>query len=231
MRRPRRFLPDSGSLPFLPLPDEGEGADGGAGGAAGGDDAGTADDGSGTGDAPKFEDMTVDQREAFWKRQARDNETKLKATRKQLADAKPKIDEYERLVQASKSESEKAVEAAKVEALRAGRAESVPQILAAELRAATGGKIDAEAAARKVSRLDKASFLDDNGLVDMTKVAEWVKDETPAEQQDGTGRPPVGFPDLGQGQRGNSKPVSGAAAGLEEAKRRGWIKPAGQQSA
>jgi hypothetical protein len=229
-RRPRLLfgcLVPGSTRPFLLAPD-GEGAPaGGAGGEGGG---GTPPPpGNGPDGFPQgvpLAQMNDGQRAAYWQHYARQHEGRAKELATWQAENKAKVEGFNALEAASKTEAERAVETARTAALaegqKAGRAEAVPHVIAAELRAASGGAITAEAAAKRTAYLDKTAFLGADGAIDMAKVTEYVTGEVGAAGPGtgGGGAPlPNGFPDLGQGPRGGAK-ITGKEAGLAEAKKR-----------
>lgn len=221
--------PDATSA-FLLLPDGGgEHVDGGGG-------APPPDDKPDRGYPPDtpVDQMTEPQQTAYWRDIARKHEARAAKDLQWRKDNEAKVVEHDKLVAASRTEQEKALEAAKATALAEGRqvgaAGLVQQVIAAELRAASKGEISAESAAKRVAFLDKAMFLGADGQVDMAKVGEWVTEQVPAPAAGGEKKKlPVGFPDLGQGQRGNGAKPSGKEAGLAEAEKR-FGKPAAQSA-
>jgi hypothetical protein len=110
-------------------------------------------------------------------------------------------------------------------ARRQARAELLPQLLAAELRAASGGEITREQAQAVVAPLNPAMFLTAAGDVDLAAITAYV--EPIAAGMQGLEGLRTG---LGQGQQG-TQPTSGRDAGLAEARRRWPEKYAEQQPA
>src|SRR5690242_15632417 len=113
-------------------------------------------------------------------------------------------------------------------ARRQARAELVPQILAAELRAASGGEITHDQARTLVAPLDPAAFLTAAGEVDQAAIAAYVQPVAggnPATQGLQALQPGQG------GQQQGTQPPRGAEAGLAEARRRWPEKYAEQQPA
>jgi hypothetical protein len=242
MRRPRPFLgtmhPGT-TWNFALLPDD-TGGETGTGGqqqtpppANPGGESGTGNEGNTDKGFPADKpvaDMSTEQQAAYWKHHARKHEATARESYEWRKANESKVKQYDALEQASKTEQEKAVEAARNDAVKAGRAEAVPQILAAELRASSGGSIDVDTAQKRVQYLDKSAFLAPDGTVDMTKIADWVKDQVGEQPRPGTRKLPDGFPHFPQGQQHN-QPVTGKDAGLAEARKRFGTPAAAQHSA
>lgn len=124
-----------------------------------------------------------------WQALSRKNEERAKSN----GDA---AKELEKLRQASMSDQEKAVavavEAAKAETMRTVGA----RLVDAEVKAAAAGRtVDVEAL---LEGLDRSRFLDDSGEPNTKAITAWVDRIAPVTEPS---KP--GFPDLGQGQRGN----------------------------
>jgi hypothetical protein len=133
-----------------------------------------------------------------WKSLSKKNEERAKAN---AAAAK----ELEQLRQQSMTDQEKAVEQAKSEA----RAEALRTIggrlVDASVRVAAAGRIPDESVVVLLQGLDRSKFLDENGEVDEKSVAAFVDGIAPKAPEP----EPQGFPDLGQGPRGNQMPLNG----------------------
>jgi alanyl-tRNA synthetase len=84
--------------------------------------------------------------------------------------------ELEQLRQASMSEQEKAIAAAKDEARREALAAANERILRSEIKAAAAGKLADPADAVAYLRDDMASFIDDSGDVDAKTLAKAIDD-------------------------------------------------------
>lgn len=128
-------------------------------------------------------EMTVEQQAAYWKAQSRKHEAE--ARRRADYDAvKARADQFDALDQASRSEHEKAVDAARKEADEAARAEERgrygAQLVAAELRAALAGRVDPAQRDALIEAVNPARFLDDKGQVDPGAVTAWVDKAAPA---------------------------------------------------
>jgi hypothetical protein len=182
--------------------------------------------------------MTAPQQVAYWKHHSRKHESAAKALADWQNQNKAKVEGYDKLLDASQTEQEKAINEAKAAATAAGRAEMIPVLLEAEFVAAAGydkdGKprLTREQARELVAPLSAGHFLGDDGKVDTAKVtgyvAKYIGAAAPAAPAKGT--PPVGFPNSGQGHH-PAATATGKDQGLAEAKRRGFIKDAAQQTA
>lgn len=209
--------------PFVPFP-EGEGATGDNGGGAGGTGAPPASP-NGFPPGVPVEQMAAGEQTAYWRHYARQHEARAKEATEWRKANEATVAEHAKLVEASRTEAEKALAEAtakaKAEGERAGRAETIPALVAAEFRAATG--LPADKVAELLAPLDKTYFLAADGTVDAAKVTSYC---TTNAALIGTGerKAPAGFPDLGQGNRGNQNKPSGKEAGLAEARKRGFLK-------
>ena len=134
-----------------------------------------------------------------WKAQARKHEERAKAN----AQAAKELEEFKRQ---SMSETEKAIEQARTEGRQQALAEAGGKIAAAELRAAASGRMSDEQVDTLLDGLNLARFVGEDGEVDRDAVTKFVDGIAP-KQQEAT---PPGFPDLGQGARGQR--VSGGPA-------------------
>lgn len=246
MRRPGLLygcLTPGSTGPILLLPHNPE--SGGTGGAqgppanTGTDPAAGASGPSGSADngfpgGTPVEAMNPTQQAAYWRHHARKHEDRAKESDAWRKANEATVAEHARMVEANRTESEKALAAAtataRAEGERAGRAETIPQLVAAEFRAATG--LTAENVADLLAPLDKTYFLAQDGSVDTAKVTDYcTKNATLVGGGTGEKKLPNGFPDLGQGNRGNSgAKVTGKEAGLAEAEKRFGKKPAAQSA-
>lgn len=95
-----------------------------------------------------------------------------------------------------------AVDAAKATAAVEAAQRYGSQLVAAEVRAAAAGRLEAGAIDTLVSQLNVAGFLDEAGDVDRAAVTAFVDGLVPPPDPEQTPSPPA-FPDLGQGARGN----------------------------
>lgn len=157
-------------------------------------------------------EMTAEQREAYWKHQARKHEDAEKAY-KALGKTP---DEIKSLLDASKPDSEKALEAARAE----GRAEAlatVNQTIADSLVTSRLKSLDKKAEDfPALEALDLTKFTNDDGSLNTDKVTAVIDSIAPSAA--GGGGNDRG-PDKGLGNRGNAK-QSAKDAGRAEAERR-----------
>jgi hypothetical protein len=149
-----------------------------------------------------------------WKKQARTNERDLKAAQKRLA-------EFET---ANATDLEKAVAKARAEAITEVTASVNSRLVSAEARAlaAAEGFRNPSLAVKAIDLGEVA--VTDSGDVDATALTSLLAELAKAEpyllkSDDGPRRP---APDKAQGQAVGR--VSGAALGIEEARKRGFIK-------
>jgi len=188
-------------------------------------------------------EMSVDQRESYWKYQARKHEQRVK----DMGDydsLREKAQQYEALVAASQTDSERAI----AEARRQGHAEALAsaggQLVEQWFRAAAAGRIGEESVNALLSGLDRQRFLNAQGGVDTDRVYAFVNSVAPAPVSvpavPATGTPghvqpagqpmpqpavmphvaaPARGPDFGQGQPGAAR-SSGLARGREMARQR-----------
>lgn len=131
-----------------------------------------------------------------WKAQARKNEERAKAN----AEA---AKELAQLKQTMMSDTEKAIEEAKA----TGRAEAIAELsvelVDSALAANAAGRLTPEQLTTLTSGLDRSKFLGEDGKVDATAVASFIDGIAPAQNTEQAAATPPGFPDLGQGARGN----------------------------
>lgn len=162
-------------------------------------------------------DMTVEQREAYWKHQARKHEQAWKdkagdLTPEKIEQLRTAEAELERLRREQMGDHERAIaearEQAAVEARDAARREIGGELVAARIEAAAAGRLNAEQLEALVDSIDRTKYLTDDGKVDADKVKALVDRLAPEAP------PSSRFPDLGQGRR-EQKPASSVAAGRE----------------
>lgn len=148
-------------------------------------------------------EMDVEQREAYWKHQAKVHETAWKKragdlTPEKLQELRDKADRHDALERELMSDKDKAV----VEAREAARAEALasvtPRLVAAEFKAAAAGRVEPDRLATILEPLDLSKFLDGDE-VDTDKVAAFVDGIAPA-----AAPPPKGPTSAGQGRRESS---------------------------
>lgn len=157
-------------------------------------------------------EMTTEQREAYWKHQARRHEQTWKSvvdknlTPEQVLEMQQRL---ETMTRASLSDQERALEDARREAREQAtqevRKETLPRLVAAEFRAAAGGRIPADRLSALLEPLDHTKFLTTAGEVDTDKVQQYVAGLAPADKK---------WPDMGQGRRESQK-ATGVGAGRE----------------
>jgi hypothetical protein len=176
-----------------------------------------------------LEQMTAEQREAYWKHYARQHEQRNKDLL-QLAggsydDLKAKLEGYDQLRQQQQTEQERAVETAKAEGRNEGRRQAASQMVDEHVRAAvSAGRLSQQQADVLLEGLDRTAYVDQNASVDADKVKTLIDTFAPQQQQgdgnsDGSGRG-NGHPDLGQGRRQGSPTEGGIEAGREKARQR-----------
>lgn len=234
MRRPRRLFagilgPDF-SMPFVLLPDgDGHGGDGGPPTAPptappapspAPPPAPTAPPETGFPADKPVNEMTAEQQAAYWRHRSRQNEDEKKALAKWKAENDGKLGEYDRLVEASKTENERAIEAARAESAKTAReqarGELVRPLVDAEFRAAAKGALTREQVADILAPLDPTHFLDSNGDVDTAKVTAYVEKVAPAANGGQGGNGAGKWPGTnGQGSRPGAGTGKGVDAGRE----------------
>lgn len=130
-------------------------------------------------------EMTVEQREAYWKHQARKHETTAKA-RSDYDELAAKAAQWDEAQRAQQSPDERAV----TEAVEAAKAEARAQVLAEvadeRVRAAFTGNpaarsIDPSALDKFLGRVNLSSFVGDDGAVDTDAVSDSLSLLTPAD--------------------------------------------------
>lgn len=157
-------------------------------------------------DTPLAE-MTAEQREAYWKHQARKHENRVKS----LGDIdalKAKAEAFDALEAEKLTPSEKAIQEARAEErerVLAEQAKAVAdRLVAAEFKVAFAGRKKPEEVAELLEPLDLTKFLTSDGEVDADKVSKYAAGIAPAGRQ---------WPGTGQGSRGTSEKATGVNAG------------------
>jgi hypothetical protein len=192
-------------------------------------------------------EMTHQQAAAYWRHQSRKHEDRVKAMGDYDA-LKQKADDYARLVAASQTEHEKAVEEARRQGAASYAASTGSQLVESWVKAAAHNRLSDEGVNALLETLDRTKFLAANGAVDTDKVYAVVNrlvSQQPAPASAPQGQPaqpgqtggwaapppvvpppatppplvPSGAPDMGQGTRQTAAP-SGLAAGAEIARQR-----------
>lgn len=164
-------------------------------------------------------EMTEREQAAYWKHQSRKHEARA-GERSDYDELKKKADAHDALAQASKTEQDRAVEAAKTEGAEAARAEerrkSALQLVDLKMEAVAAGRgIKLEQLTPLLEPLDRTKFLTDMGEVDSDKVTNWVAGIQPAE---GNGSNGTRVPNLGQGRRGDTsgaRPTTTVSSGAD----------------
>lgn len=158
-------------------------------------------------------EMTVEQREAYWKHQARKHESTAKA-RADYDDLAAKAAQWDAAQREQQSPDERAVagavEAAKAEA----RAQVLAEVADERVRSAFTGNpaaraIDPQALEKFLGRVNLSSFVGDDGAVDTDAVADSLSLLTPADTA--SKRPPRLTHQGYQRHAGASSTAAGAA--------------------
>lgn len=225
-------------IKFLALNGDGGG---GAGGGEGNQPAGGAPAGDPAGDPPQVPpappadpgypqgvavaDMTAEQQAAYWRDHSRKHEQRNKELLA-LADGDPEklkqiIREHGELRQKTMTEHERDLEQAREEGRRLAITEAGTAAVEALINGAVdSGRVERARADSILSVLDRSKFLTEEGRVDTAKVNGLIESiATPAKGDSGSG---PSF-DLGQGHRPGAGATSKSEAGLEEARRRGYV--------
>lgn len=133
-----------------------------------------------------IEQMTGEQRENYWKHQARKHEDRVKAfgglTADELAQLREKAGKHDAMERDLMGDHEKALAQATESAAADVAAVYVPRLVNAELRAAAAGSgVSAETLQTALEYVDEAKFLNDKGEdVDPDKVARFIAGIAPA---------------------------------------------------
>lgn len=214
--------------PIMGGADDGTAKDGDQGG-QGDPNGGGTDQGANKGDAGRqgapepaypantpLTEMTVEQREAYWKAAARRHEATAKA-RGDYDEQKAKAAELDTLKAANQTEQEKAVAAARDEARAEGARSVAPQLVEAHFLAASAGRLEPDVVREILAPLNVDHFLTDKGQVDTAKVTAYVNQIAPAT---GAGtKTPLGPSSHGQGRReSTAKPSVESGRALYEAR-------------
>lgn len=204
---------------------EGEGGEGGEG-------QGAPPAGQGSGDSgfpanTPLEQMNAAQREAYWKHQAQNWQSRAKGNYAQLqelgirsaedvAAVKEKVQKYDKTQYDLSSEHERALADATKAVSEAKDAEYRPLLVRAKFEAVAAGRLDDDALNTLLEPLDLAKFLTADGKVDADKVTAYVDGIAPAKGTvqirrgptatahsggAGTGRVPVGSGAFGESGR------------------------------
>jgi len=186
----------------------------------------TTTDAKGFPDNTKVEDMTIEQQVAYWKHHSRKHEGRVSAlgnlTPEDVQALQAKAQQWDDAAADRGTETEKAVRSAYAEAEKAVMAKIQPQLVTAEFRAASVGRIDNDRLSAILEPLDLGKFLAADGSVDTAKVSSYIDGIAPAMGSSNAQTPT--FPSLGQGQHAAPTAAPGAAGAAAAAKRFG--KPA-----
>lgn len=146
-------------------------------------------------------EMTPIQQAAYWRDKSRKHEARANE-RRDYDELRAKAEALDALAEASKTENEKAVAAARKEAGDEARVEerakAAVKLVDAEMRAAVAGKLTPEQLAPILEPIDRTKFLTPEGEVDNEKVLAFVASIAPAAPAAGK------FPNLGQGRHGEA---------------------------
>lgn len=130
-----------------------------------------------------LEQMSVEQREAYWKDKARKHEERVKSlgglTPEQLAELRAKAERQEALEHELASDAEKRERAARKEAAAEAEAKYLPKLARAHIEGAANGRVPADALSAALEYLDLTKFVS-NGDVDTDKVRAFVGSIAPA---------------------------------------------------
>lgn len=204
------------------MKDGGDGGGDGGDAGAGGDDGSSGDSADDTGSSSdkgfpentKPDDMTVDQRAAYYQHQARRHEERNKALLaitggKYGDDLAAELADLRKIRDANLTDAQRAVEEAKREALAEATKSFGTKLAAAEFRAALA-HVDGERRDQIIEGLSLEKYLTESGDVDTDKVKSYAATIAPADK--GTGG---GSHDFGAGRRGGTAAKSGVSAGAE----------------
>jgi hypothetical protein len=129
-----------------------------------------------------WRDMTLGQQVEYWKAQSRKHEQGVKSM-SDYNDLKAKAEQLAALTEASKSEQEKAIDAAAKEAREATLKEVGSRLVDAQFTVAAAGRMDSERLAALLEGVDRTRFMKDDGSADADKVKAFVDSVAPAAKQ------------------------------------------------
>lgn len=225
-----------------------EGEDGQAGGAAGGESSGQQTPQQQSqmpeGAAPKnaarengehgyptstpLTEMTVEQREAYWRHQSKKHEQTWKSvidrnlTPEQVLEMQQRLDEVNR---ERMSDHEKQVADARREAAAEATAQFAPRLARAAVEAALArAGVPEDRIDNEIEWTDLSKFLTPKGDVDTGMVSQFAESRrAPEAAADDDGGSKKKFPDMGGGKRG---PLHESAKARAEkvARERGWVR-------
>lgn len=201
------------------LPPDVPGENGGTGGAGGGTGAPAGAEPPAGGDADKgfpagtpLEQMTVEQREAYWKHYARQHEQKLRDVGN-VDELKRKAAAHDAAEAEKQPELERVRNAAIEDGKAQGRAESQALVAEYAVRGALG-HVPAERRDVLLIGVNPTAFVDPTtGRPDEAKISQWVAAVAPnpaaGPPAPGTGPTPTARPSAGTGHGGAREPGSG----------------------
>lgn len=174
------------------------------------------------------DDMKIEQQNAYYKAIARKHEQSFKKlagnhmTPEKIA---AMVKAQEAAEEAAKSELDRAVDAARKEGRESALADAasgtVDSLIAAHVVAAKLDKTKDADVLETLETLNRKSFIGSDGQVDAAKLIKVLNRLAPTEGGGGSGN--GGWPDTGQGRRGNGT-GSAKDAGIAESVRRGYRK-------
>jgi hypothetical protein len=132
-------------------------------------------------------EMSVEQREAYWKFQARKHEERNKAfdglTPEALADLRERANKQQQLERELMSDKDKAVLEAKEAATAEVRDQYAQRLAASEFKAAAAGRIEAERLANLLEDIDLRRYVTDSGDIDTERIAKKVDAWAPVQEE------------------------------------------------
>lgn len=157
--------------------------------------------------------MTDREQVAYYKFHSRKHEGTVKDLRAQYADydqLKAKAEEADLLRKERETDQEKALREATDQTRKSVMDEFSSRLVAAEFRAASAGRIDADRLATLTEDIDMSRYLKADGAVDLDKVTAKVDAWSPKPDPNAPPPPPQGVrPDPSQGPRGGKATLSG----------------------
>lgn len=167
-----------------------------------------------------IEQMTPQQREAYWKHYARRHEDRLKAlgnpTPEQLAEWKQKAEQHDALNDELATDKDKAVKQARKDAEAEAAAQYRPLLVRAEFARHVGDRLPDDALNSILDDFNLNNFLTSDGSVDTAKVKARAEQIAPARGSGGA-KGPSG---AGVGRQQSSQTGSARDKGAAEAARR-----------
>lgn len=205
-------------------PDGGQGQQGGTTGGTGG---------TGGGQTPPPVQFTPEQQahidQLVEGRLARDRQSRPAAPAN-LAELQQKAAQLDQVLAASRTDQQRAADEAKAAGLTEGRRAVMPMLVAAELRAASGGQLTAEQVTALTAPLSPDYFVGTDGNVDPAKVSAWVGGIPGLAPQQGQGgaQGAAGGQGGAQGQQGQGG-AQGGAQGAGQGQQQQGQQQGGQQ--